>query len=164
MVPQARGRAKISAFLTRNHCPVTSTRFVHNVKLVGLHNQLFQPAPEILRLHGLRLHGPTTKIVANPGYKEPARAIASKTTHCPNSAKTPKIIDIPTILVASDTTLITESPVETPLLSKATFGELITALGDATESLTWIHNGRPNKNTISPRDNENTIEGSDEVL
>lgn len=66
--------------------------------------------------------------------------------------------------MASATTLITEPPVETPLLSKATFGELITALGDATESLTWIHSGRPNKNTISPQDSENTIDGNEEVL
>lgn len=84
MVPQARGCANIAAFLTRDHCPVTFTRSIHNVKLLGLHNQLFQPAPEILRLHGLRLHSPTTKIVANPGYREPARAIASETTRYPN--------------------------------------------------------------------------------
>ncbi|KAF7903021.1 hypothetical protein EAF00_002923 [Botryotinia globosa] len=163
-VPQARGSANIAAFLTRNHCPVTFTRSVHNVKLVGLHNQLFQPAPEILRVHGLRLHGPTTKIVANPGYTEPARAIASETTRHPSSAKTPKTIDTPTIVMASATALITESLEETPLMSKATFGELITALGDATESLTWIHSGRPNKNIELPRDSENKIYRSEEVL
>ncbi|KAF7943877.1 uncharacterized protein EAE97_005947 [Botrytis byssoidea] len=164
MGSQARGSANIAAFLTRNHCPVTFTRSVHNVKLVGLHNQLFQPAPEILRLHGLRLHGPTTKIVANPAHKEPARAIALETNRYPNLAKTSKTINTPTIFMASATALITESPEETPLLSKATFGELITALGDATESLTWIHSGRPNKNIELPPDSENTIDESEEVL
>ncbi|TGO53642.1 hypothetical protein BOTNAR_0290g00040 [Botryotinia narcissicola] len=164
MVPQARGSANVAAFLARNHCPVTFTRSVHNVKLVGLHNQLFQPAPEILRLHGLRIHGPTTKIVANLRHREPASTIGSETNRYPNLAKSSKIIDTPIIVMASATALITESPEETPLLSKATFGELITALGDATESLTWIHSGRPNNNIELPRDSENTIGGSEEVL
>ncbi|TGO46928.1 hypothetical protein BCON_0301g00120 [Botryotinia convoluta] len=164
IVSQAQGGAYIAAFLTRNHCPVTFTRSVYNVKLVGLHNQLFQPAPKVLRLHGLRLHGPTTKIVANPGYIEPARAIASETTRYPNLAKTSKNFKTPIIVMASATALITASPAKTPLLSKATFGEFITALGDAIESLTWIHSGRPNKSTKFPQDPENTIDGSEEVL
>ncbi|KAF7917944.1 uncharacterized protein EAE98_009972 [Botrytis deweyae] len=160
MVSQARGSACIAAFPTRNHRPVTFSRSVHNVKLVELHHQLFQPAPEILILHGLRLHGPTTKIVANPVYKKPAGRIASETTRYSNLAKTSNKINTPTIVVASATALITDSPVETPLLSKATFGEFITALGDAIESLTWIHSGRPNKSPEFPQDTGNTIDGS----
>ncbi|KAF7911416.1 uncharacterized protein EAF01_002923 [Botrytis porri] len=164
MVPQARAGESIAALLTHNQCPIAFTRSVHNVKLVGLHNQLFQPAPEKLRLHGLRLHASPTEIVVNPGNKEPARAIASENTRYPNLAKTSKIVETPKIVVASATALITESLSETPLLSKATFGEFIAALGDAIESLTWIHSGRPNKNTKLPQDTENTIDGSEELL
>ncbi|TEY37794.1 hypothetical protein BOTCAL_0507g00070 [Botryotinia calthae] len=163
MVQQTRGGA-IPAFLTRNHRPITFTRSVHNVKLVGLLNQLYQPAPEILRLHGLRLHGPTDKMVAHPAYIEPARAIASETTRYPNFAKNSKTIETPIILVASATALITESPAEIPLLSKTTFGEFIAALDDAIKSLTWIHSGRPSKSTKLPKDTENTMDGSEEVL
>ncbi|KAF7958351.1 hypothetical protein EAE96_001900 [Botrytis aclada] len=163
MVHQAQGGAYIAAFLTRKHCPVTYTRSIHNVKLVGLHKQLFHPEPEILQLHGLRIHSPTAKKVANPGYIKPTRAVASDTCY-PKLAKTSKTIETPTTVMASASALITESPAETPLLSKATFGEFITALGDAIESLTWVHNGRPNKCTKLPQDTENTIDGSEEVL
>ncbi|KAF5872076.1 uncharacterized protein Bfra_009105 [Botrytis fragariae] len=159
MVPQARGGAYMAVFITR-----TFTRSVHKVKLVGLHNQLFQPAPEIPRLHGLRLHDPTIRIAKNPGHKEPARAIASETTRYSNLTKTPKNTKTPTIFMTSATALITESPAETPILGKATFGEFITALGDAIESLTWIHSGRPSKSTKFPQNTENAIDGSEKVL
>ncbi|KAK6612751.1 hypothetical protein H4I96_01964 [Botrytis cinerea] len=164
MVHHTRGSA-IAAFLTRNHRPITFSRSIHNVKLVGLHNQLFQPDPEMIRFDGLRLHGPTDKMVTHPGCIEPARAIASELLAIQTLlAQNSKKIETPTILVASVTVLIAESPAEIPLLSKATFGELIAALGDAIESLTWVHSGRPRKSTKLPKDTENTIGGGEEVL
>lgn len=91
MAHHTRGSA-IAAFLTRNHRPITFSRSIHNVKLVGLHNQLFQPDPEMIRFDGLRLHGPTDKMVTHPGCIEPARAIASGATRYPNFVSTPSFV------------------------------------------------------------------------
>ncbi|ESZ93114.1 hypothetical protein SBOR_6486 [Sclerotinia borealis F-4128] len=64
---QARATAYAAAQLILHNKSIPSTRSVHNVKLLGLHNQLHQPAPEMLRLHGLRLHGAS---VPNVGTRQ----------------------------------------------------------------------------------------------
>lgn len=58
MLKQTRCGMHNVAFPALQFNNTTSTRSIHNVKLVGLHKKVHPPALEMLRLHGLRLHGP----------------------------------------------------------------------------------------------------------
>lgn len=80
LIHQSRAAAYNAAFIARYHKTTTFTRPIHNVNLVGLHNKLNQPAPQTLRLHGLKLHGPATKTAAANQVKQKVDAAFYKTT------------------------------------------------------------------------------------
>ncbi|QSZ36386.1 hypothetical protein DSL72_006262 [Monilinia vaccinii-corymbosi] len=70
ILQQTRGGKYAVAFVARNYNKTPTTRPIHNIKLLSLQKQLQQPAEEMLRLHGLRLHGPAVMPVGAARVQE----------------------------------------------------------------------------------------------